>query len=222
MGKAYIITGIYGSGKTEFCVNLAMQLAAAGGRVTIADMDVINPYFRSREREDFLAQYGIDVIGSGIANRNIQDLPSLDFSFIPRVRQGENVIIDLAGGENGLKLLARCYDALKAVDYEFLCVFNSFRPDSSSVEKMVGFAQDVNNFAQIKLTGLVNNGNLIRETSAKDVLDSQDAVLAAGLRLGLPLRWTMFSKKIYEQIADEVKSEQVMVFDEPLMREKWQ
>jgi len=220
MGKTYIITGVYGSGKTEFCVNLALRLARSGGSVTIADMDVINPYFRSREREDDLADAGIEIIGSSISNKNIQDLPAISFGFISRIRNRENVIIDLAGGENGLKLLARCYEAI--CDYEFLCVFNPFRPETVSAEQMVNFAKTVNSLTKLPLTGFVNNGNLLRETTAEHVLYAQSIIKDAAQQMNLPIKYTLLQSDIRSKIAGNLLSDDVIIFDELQMRKSWQ
>jgi len=215
----YIVTGHYGSGKTEFVLNLAKKLAAEG-RVTIADLDVINPFFRSRECAAKLAPLGIDVMGSALDNNTGQDIPALSFAFLSRIRAGEHVIIDLAGGENGLKLLTNCHNAIDS--YRFFCVFNIYRPETNTPEKMIEFCQMVNAQSPLKLTGLVNNGNLLALTESTHVLNSQAAVITAGKALGLPLEYTLMQAGIYSEIVDKVLSEKVLTFTVPLMREAWQ
>lgn len=215
----YIVTGHYGSGKTEFVLNLARRLAAEG-RVTIADLDVINPFFRSREWAAKLAPLGIEVMGSALDNNTGQDIPALSFAFLSRIRAGENVIIDLAGGENGLKLLTNCHSAIN--NYRFFCVFNMYRPETNTSEKMIEFCQMVNAQSPLKLTGLVNNGNLLALTEGEHVLGSQGVVLVAGKALRLPLKYTLVQADIYAEIADKVLSEKVLTFVVPLMREAWQ
>ncbi|MCL2170841.1 MAG: ParA family protein [Defluviitaleaceae bacterium] len=227
MGKTYIITGQYGSGKTEFCVNLAIQLAKSGESVTLADMDVINPYFRSREQAEMLMARGVEVVGSHLDLHNIQDLPAINFGFISRIRRGENVIIDLAGGENGLKILTRCYNAINPDAYEFLCVINRFRPDTKTAQGIIDFAEDVNYLSKLKLTGLVNNGNLLRETTAEHVLYSQEAIAEAAQILDLPIAYTMLHRDIYADLVTggqwpPLRSEQLMILDELHMRKNWQ
>ena len=218
----YIVTGHYGSGKTEFCVNLAKEIAGSGVGVTIADLDVINPYFRSREKADELEAQGITVMGDSLGNNTGQDLPAVSYAFLSRVRRGENVIIDLAGGLDGLKLMASCYDAIKSIGYEFLCVLNLFRKDTSDVAKMVDFVCGVNRVSKIPVTGLVNNGHMLRDTTPEHVLVSQAAVLEAAWELKIPVKYTMISRDIYEEISDKIKSERVLIFDKLAMREDWQ
>jgi len=216
-----IVTGYYGSGKTEFALNLAMALAKKNSRrVTIVDLDVINPFFRSREREKELAPLGIEVMGSAIKNHVLQDIPAISYAFLSRIRSGEDVIIDLAGGENGLNLLASCYDAIGT--YEFFCVFNMYRPETDTAQKMEDFCKRINAVSRLPITGLVNNGNLLAHTEANHVLESQKAVLETCKVLNLPLEYTLVQEDIYKKIAPQVASEKVLTFAKPQMRKDWQ
>jgi len=223
-GITYILTGYYGSGKTEFCVNLAKYIAEESrGEVTVADLDVINPYFRSREKVEELAGSGITVMGDSLDNNTGQDLPAVSYAFLSRVRKGENVIMDLAGGENGIKLLPSCYDAIsKAGAYEFLCILNLFRKETYTPQKMIGFVRKINGMGKLSITGLVNNGHMLHDTTAEHVLESQKAILEAAAVLGVPLKYTLVKQDIYNEISDEIKSEKVLVFDKLIMRESWQ
>ena len=216
-----IVTGYYGSGKTEFVVNLAMALAEeTGQRVTIADLDIVNPFFRSRERAKGLTAFGIDVMGSAIENHVAQDVPAVSYGFLSRVRAGERVILDLAGGQAGLHLLAGCRDAIGA--YEFLCVLNAYRPETDTAVKMADFCKGINDKSPFPLTGLVNNGNLLSHTDGGMVLASQKMVLEAARALGLPLKYTLVQEDVYRGIEADVVSEKVLTFVKPQMREDWQ
>lgn len=225
MGRIYIVSGFYGSGKTEFCVNLAMDIAKKKSEpVTIADLDVINPYFRSREKEVKLAEHGIEIMGSALSNSTGQDLPAISFAFNSRIVRGDNVILDLAGGESGVKLLSSCYGAIEnsKAPHEFLCVVNLFRPETNSAEKMTSFVRQINGMSKLAITGLVNNGHMLHETEAAHVVASQQAALDAAAMLGIPLRYTQLRQDIYESIAGQILSEEVLTFKELAMRESWQ
>jgi len=225
MGHIYIITGFYGSGKTEFCVNLAKNIATTSGeKVTIADLDVINPYFRSREKEAHLAAYGIEVMGSALSNNTGQDLPAVSYAFLSRVVCGENVIIDLAGGEAGVKLLAYCYDAIgkSKAPVDFLCVANLFRPETNSTDKIVSFVRKINAMSKLDITGLINNGHMLHDTTKEHLLMSQKAVVKAAKMLNIPFQYTQLRKDIYNKLADEIVSEKVLTFSKLTMREIWQ
>lgn len=213
----YIVTGFYGSGKTEFCLNLALRLAQQGqgrGRITIADLDVVNPFFRSREKEQAFAGLNIDIVGSAIENHIAQDVPAISFGFLSRIRAGEDVILDLAGGESGIRLLANCYDAIAMGAHQFLCVFNAFRPETATAQQMQDFIQEINTASKLQITGLVNNGNLLASTTVEHVLHSQNQIL----QVGLPLEYTL----VREDIRADFASREVITFAKPQMREGWQ
>jgi len=225
MGRIYIVSGFYGSGKTEFCVNLALNLCNSDNEViTIADLDVVNPYFRSREKETLLAAHNIEIMGNALNNNTGQDLPAVSFAFTSRIVRGDNVILDLAGGEAGIKLLPYCYNAIEnsKAPYEFLCVLNLFRPETSSVAKMVDFVRKINAMGKLSVTGLVNNGHMLHDTTAQHVLASQQAICETADALGIPVHYTQLRRDIYESIAQEIKSDEVLVFEKLAMREDWQ
>jgi len=225
VGRIYIVTGFYGSGKTEFCVNLAMDIAQKSDeRVTIADLDVVNPYFRSREKESQLAMHGVEVMGCALGNNTGQDLPAISFAFTSRIARGENVILDLAGGEAGIKPLAYCYNAIQnsKAPHEFLCVVNLFRPETNSAAKMASFVRKVNGMSQLAVTGLVNNGHMLHDTTPKHVLSSQQAALEAADTLNIPLRYTLARRDIYDSIVNQIASDKVLLFEKLAMRESWQ
>jgi len=216
----YIVTGPYGSGKTEFCVNLAKMLAQdKDKKVVIADLDTINPYFRSREKVEDLKNHGIQVMGDHLDNNTGQDLPAVSFAFLSAINRGDHLIIDLGGGKFGINLLAACYESLQ--DYEFLCVLNAFRPETSDAEKMVTFVQSINAACKINVTGLVSNGHLLHSTAATDVLASQKEVVTAAEKLRLPLSYMLVKNEIYGQIKAEIKAEKVLTFDQLQMRQDW-
>lgn len=216
----YIVTGHYGSGKTEFALNLALDLVQKNKRrVTIADLDVVNPFFRSRENAQRLKPLGIDIVGSAFENHVAQDVPALSFAFLSKIRDGQDVILDLAGDESGLRLLANCYEAIG--EYEFFCVLNLFRPETNTVEKMVDFCTRVNSVSKLPLTGLVNNANLLSETKAEHVLEGQRAVLEVGERMGLLLEYTLVREDVYIKIAGQEVSRKVLVIDRPWNRVGW-
>jgi len=217
--KTYIITGHFGSGKTEFCVNLALHLAEFGA-TTIADLDVVNPYFRSREKASWLEKRGISVVGDNLDNNTGQDLPAVSFGFLSQIGKG-NVIMDLGGGLSGLRLLAACYDAIINNEFEFLCVVNPFRPDTDTAEKMADFVRSVNADAKLRITGLVNNGHMLRETAVAHVLDSQEIVKEVADILKLPIRYTLLQNNIYKKIGNKIQSDEILTFDKLQMRENW-
>lgn len=220
MRNMYIITGEYGSGKTEFSVNLALALREKTRRpIYLADLDVINPYFRSREREEFLKKREITIIGNGFEENTGQDIPAVSYGFIQDNHKAVT-IIDLAGSENGLKPLGALYD--KIDQPELLCVFNLFRPLTDTKEKILEFVDKVNSISRWPVTGLVNNSNLLDYTHASHILAGQEVLLQVSEDRGIPLKVTQLQKELYSSMSSKIRSEEVILFDELKMRETWQ
>jgi len=220
MATTYIITGYYGSGKTEFSLNLAIYLVRNGENVTIADLDIINPYFRSRQKANYLNSLGINIVGSALSNHTGQDVPAVSFSFISEINKGNCVILDLGGGEQGVKLLASSYKFIK--DYEFLCVVNLFRKETDNIQKMIDFISSINKTCPLKINALVNNGNLLQLTTPEDILKSQKEILQVANNFNIPLKYTLINSSIYESIKNKVVSQNVLTFNNLQMRDKWQ
>ena len=221
--RTYIIAGFTGSGKSEFVVNFALSLQEelGGERVTIADLDVINPYFRSREREAYLNSAGIEVYGGSLGNNNGQDVPHLNYGFVSRIGGGECVIVDLAGGVMGVNALANVYSYLPK-DYEFWAVLNAYRPETHTPAQMLSFIEQLQEKSRVPLTGLVNNSHMLWHTTTEHILSSQESIVQVSKTTGLPLKYTMLARPIYEQIAGQIVSEKVLVFDKLQLRETWQ
>ncbi|MCL2618970.1 MAG: hypothetical protein FWD98_07975, partial [Defluviitaleaceae bacterium] len=191
-----------------------------GERITIADLDVLNPYFRSREKAEELHRSGIDVFGGSLGNNNGQDVPHIDYGFLSRISAGERVIVDLAGGVMGLHTLPNVYDRLR--DYEFLAVLNLYRPETNTADKMLNFIGELHSASRIRITGCVHNSHMLSHTTLELVLDAQDAVADVCARLDVPLRYTLLDRKIYEQVSGQLVSDEALVFDRLQLREAWQ
>ncbi|MCL2170154.1 MAG: hypothetical protein FWB74_09050, partial [Defluviitaleaceae bacterium] len=175
--------------------------------------------FRSREA---LAHDRVTILSDHFGGNTGQDLPAASFAFLSKVRAGEDVIIDLAGGTHGLKMLSYCYDAIISTKYEFLCVLNLFRPETNSADKMLDYIQRVNALTKLSITGLVNNGNMLRDTTPDHILSSQAAVLAACQTIGVPLRYSLIQAELYKGMKSMVQSDNVILFNKLQMRESWQ
>lgn len=170
MKRITLFCGHYGSGKTNIAANYAFRLREAGKAVAIADLDVVNPYFRTKDSESELRAAGIDVISLQFANSNV-DLPSLPAEAYSLVQnRGRYAVIDVGGDDRGALALARYVDAIKEEDdYDMLYVVNFYRPLTQSVSDAFEVMREVSAAAQLPFTGIVNNSNLGEETTLADV-----------------------------------------------------
>ena len=183
-----LFAGHYGSGKTNIAVNYALYLAKEGKKVCIADLDIVNPYFRTKDSENELKAAGITLVSPRFANSNV-DLPALPAESYRLVQDKSTYgIMDIGGDDRGAYALGRYADAIKSEnDYRMAFVVNCFRPLTSTVEDAIVIMREVEAAAGLKFTCIVNNSNLGPETTAETVLDSVDFVERLSRETGLPI-----------------------------------
>lgn len=202
MKRLTLFAGHYGSGKTNIAVNYALELQGMGYEVAIADLDIVNPYFRTKDSAAELEAAGIELLSSDFAGSNV-DFPALPGSFYSltdtKIKYG---IYDIGGDDRGALALGRYRDAiLKENDYEFLFVINKFRPLSSTAELTIDIMYEIESACKMKFTGIVNNSNLGELTTAEDVLGSVEYAEEVSRLSGLPVVFTT----VEESLADELK-----------------
>lgn len=164
-----IITGHYGTGKTEFAVNLALHMASRGQTVSLADLDIVNPYFRSRERKGLLSERGIRLIASSQACTDA-DVPSLPPELHALLDDRRLTgILDIGGDAVGARVLARYRPRIIGEDYQLLYVLNANRPEVRDVSSAVSYLRAIESVTGLVCFGIVNNTHLCGETTADDV-----------------------------------------------------
>lgn len=183
-----LFAGHYGSGKTNIAVNYAFKLAEEGKQVCIADLDIVNPYFRTKDSEKELAEAGIRLVSPKFANSNV-DLPALPAESYRLVQDKSTYgIIDIGGDDRGAYALGRYADAIKEENnYRMAFVVNCYRPLTSTVEDTVEIMREIESACGLKFTCIVNNSNLGEETVAETLLASLDFVKKLSEATGLEL-----------------------------------
>jgi len=162
-----IVIGHYGSGKTEFSVNYAVKLAKMGRKVGLVDLDVINPYFRSREKTALLAEIGIKVVGSNLEG-NALDVPAISGeAATPLQDKSYDAILDVGGDPAGARALGRYFPILRDGEYDMFFVLNANRPETQSVDKAMEYIAKIEATARAKVTGIVNNTHMLKATSVE-------------------------------------------------------
>ncbi len=197
--KVTIITGHYGSGKTNLSVNLVMDLKKQGKSCSIVDLDIVNPYFRSADFKSLFSDNEIPLIVSKYANSNL-DIPSLSFDLRSVIfKENEYVIIDVGGDDAGASALGRYKDELMRLndkgDLDMLYVVNSYRYLTRKSDEALSLLRDIEYTSGLKATGIVNNSNLGTETTAEIIKSSISYADELSHDSGLPLLYSTGKKE---------------------------
>ena len=198
-----LFAGHYGSGKTNIAVNYAMLLADEGKKVCIADLDIVNPYFRTKDSESELRDKGVTLICSEYANTNV-DVPAIPAESY-RIVQDKSCfsVIDIGGDDRGAYALGRFADAIKAEgEYRMAFVLNRYRPLTSTVEGAAEIMREIEMASGIKFNCIVNNSNIGSETTPDVVRESLAFAEDVSLATGLPIWINTVEKTIANEITD--------------------
>lgn len=202
-----ILCGHYGSGKTNVAVNFAKDLKKENENVLIADLDIVNPYFRTKDSAEEFYKQGIRLIASEYAGTNV-DIPALPQQMYA-ITHDKNfkAVIDVGGDDRGALALGRLSDEIKSEnDYEMLLVINKYRPLTPDAMSTVEVMREIEIAGKIAFTGIVNNSNLGVQTTAEDVLNSLEYAKEVSKVTGLPLLCTTVSEQLYEQLSDKIEN----------------
>ena len=187
--KTIIIVGHYGSGKTNISANLALKLADEGQVVTVVDLDVVNPYFRTADFKELFADKNIKLVASKYANSGL-DVPALGFGNLGAMNSDEYVIIDVGGDDEGAKALGRYAENLKQHEYDMLYVVNKYRYLTQKPEEALELLGYIEAASGLKCTGIINNSHLCSETTREIIEASLPYANEIAEKSGLPLVYT--------------------------------
>lgn len=200
-----LFCGHYGSGKTNIAINYALHLRQGGEAVTVADLDIVNPYFRTKDSRAELERAGIRLICSDYANTNL-DIPALPPELYAITDdRSHRVVLDIGGDDRGALVLGRITPAILAEDsYEMLLVINRYRPLTPDAPSTVEVMREIEQAGGIRFTGLVNNSNLGEETEPDTVLGSVPYAEELSRLTGLPVVMTTVKKNLFEALQGQV------------------
>ena len=196
-----LFAGHYGSGKTNIAVNYALQLAKEGKKVCIADLDIVNPYFRTKDSAQVLADAGVHLISPHFANSNV-DLPALPAEAYRLVTDKSIYgIMDIGGDDRGAYALGRYVPAMKEEgNYRMVFVANCYRPLTRTPEEALEVMREIENACGLQFTDIVNNSNLASETTPETIYSSQSYMEELSRLSGLPLWLTTAEKTVAEKL----------------------
>ena len=197
MKKINIITGHYGSGKTTSALNTALRLAQNNKKVSIVDLDIVNPYFRTSDFPELLKKNSIEMIAPMYAGSNL-DIPAVNFDMERIISESSHVVIDVGGDDAGAYALGR-----------YAPLIDSIKTPAEAVQLMY----EIEQAARIKHTGIINNSSLGYETSAEEIEKSHEFAVKISEETGLPLVFTAYRKGIDINISPKTEVE---LFVKPL------
>ncbi|MBQ3231132.1 MAG: PhoH family protein [Clostridia bacterium] len=166
--KVTVISGPYGSGKTNIAVNLAMQLAESGETTRIADLDIVNPYFRSADNAEMLASLGVQTLIPEFANTNV-DIPALPKNYQLLFTGEGKSVADVGGDGDGAAVLGLSHDEYIEYGYKMYFVYNRYRYITSEPENAIEVLEEIKRASGLEFCGIINNSNLGKETTAEAI-----------------------------------------------------
>ncbi len=200
-----ILAGHYGSGKTNIAVNLAFSLKREGKNVSVCDLDIVNPYFRTKDSLDDFQKAGIRLISSEFANTNV-DVPALPQAMYAVMDDRDShFVLDIGGDDRGALALGRLAPSIaEENNFEMLLVVNFFRPLTRDNQSMLEVMREMEQAAGISFTGIVNNSNLGEETTPEDVLSTVVKAKSFSELCGLPVVMTSVREELYETLREKI------------------
>lgn len=212
-----ILSGHYGSGKTNIAVNLAISKKQKFNKVAVADLDIVNPYFRTKDSQALFDKHGVKLICSEYAGSNV-DIPALPQEMYAITDdKSYQMIVDVGGDDRGALALGRLTpEILRENDYEMLLIANSFRPLTPTPETTIEVAREIETACKIKFTGVINNSNLGDFTTEEDVINSNSYAQAVADLLGVPLIATTVKQELYDGLKDKISNLYPLVLQEKI------
>ncbi len=223
MSNLKIITGHYGSGKTEVCVNLAVKRAKyTKEKCVLADLDIVNPYFRSREKDELFGQMGIHLVANNMDMPNMTaEIPALSSELYGLIdNHDDNIFFDVGGDGNGARVLSRFAHLINARDYDMYLVLNANRPFTRDAESAINYIADINAHSRLQINGIINNTHLLRETTVEDIKRGYSLADDVSLKTGIPVIFNVIPARLEDECAN-AGIDRLFILEELYMRPDW-
>jgi len=200
--EVIIFVGSFGSGKTEIAINHSLKETKKINKVVIVDLDIVNPYFRSRELREKLKKYGVKVIAPP-GKFAMADIPLIS----PEIKgiiqdSGRTLILDVGGDDVGAKSLSSFNPILRNINYQMNMVINPFRPFNKDYKEILTTLKEIEKSSRLKVNGLVSNPNLGLSTDIDSIIKGHEIVKEASEKLNLPIKFLVIEKAIFKKIKD--------------------
>ena len=218
--RVRLFIGHYGSGKSEVSINYVTKLReSVEGEVAIADLDVVNVYFRSREKKDIMKKLGITPIDSSVQTTTL-DVPAVSAEVMrPLYDSKVNYVMDVGGDNVGARVVGRFAEHFQENDYDMFCVVNANREKTQTTQEVLAYIDAIEAASKLKVTGLINNTHLLRETTIEDILRGQEIVKEVAKIKNLPIKYVCCLEKLVECIPSDIEGDVLPI--KLYLREEW-
>lgn len=215
-----LFIGHYGSGKSEVSINYVTKLREqVEGEVALADLDVVNVYFRSREKKDLMKDLGITPIDSSI-NTTTLDLPAVSAEIMrPLNDKSVNYVIDVGGDNVGGKVVGRFADQFNSNDYDMFYVVNANREKTQTAKEVLQYIDAIEATSKLKVTGLINNTHMLKETTVEDVLKGQYVAREVSKIRNIPIKYISCLESIVDKLPKDLEGDILPM--KLYLREEW-
>jgi len=205
LGNLAVFAGGFGSGKSEIAVNFALDIASKANNTVLADLDLVNPFFASRDAREKLAGKKVRLIapGGGLA---FDDIPNLPTEIIAIMKQDNELLIDLPGDEVGALIMGYLSKFVtERSSFDFYLVINPYRPFANEWESLLSLKELFEKASLLKFTGIISNPNMVEETNLEVVLNGHQKVVKLASCLGLPIKYLTVEERLAKFLPPEFK-----------------
>lgn len=206
LSRIRIFTGHFGSGKTEIAINYAINLAKQDKKVMLVDIDIVNPYFCSRDIKSYLENLGIKVIATDphYSNAELMVVPPEVFSVFND--KSYEVVMDIGGDDSGAVVLGQYNRYFNQEPYDMYFVINNNRPFTADKEGTKEYIKAIEKTSRLKITHLISNTNLSYETRIEDVIKGDKEVNKLSKEVGIPYKYIVCKKELVRDIENKVNA----------------
>ena len=215
-----LFIGHYGRGKSQVSINYVTKLREqVEGEVALADLDVVNVYFRSREKKDLMKDLGITPIDSSI-NTTTLDLPAVSAEIMrPLNDKSVNYVIDVGGDNVGGKVVGRFANQFNSNDYDMFYVVNANREKTQTAKEVLQYIDAIEATSKLKVTGLINNTHMLKETTVEDVLKGQYVAREVSKIRNIPIKYISCLESIVDKLPKDLEGDILPM--KLYLREEW-
>lgn len=216
-----IFAGRFGSGKTEAAINHALSWARllstnnaqSPHPVVLIDLDIVTPYFRSRETAEQIGAQGVEVIAPAVVGQYL-DTPAITPQILGAIEQSDRpVVLDVGGDKQGARALGQFSGAIQQRGYTMHFVVNPYRPFTDTLEGLASSIAEIQASSRLEVTSLISNPNLIGETTPKSIIEGHAQLEGFARALGLPIDFVCLERRWVDKLGSSHFAQPILVLD---------